>query len=74
MSKPHDPQTDTEWQDAVDSAYACLALDSARLYGLVTGGPTVNVERCEEILTRGKARGVEPAPDAVERIMSILAA
>jgi len=37
-----------------------LLLDSARQYGLVTGGPEIDVERCEEILTLGKARGIEP--------------
>lgn len=64
------PRTDAEWQDAVDAAHACLALDSARAYGLVTAGPRVNVERCEEILAAGKARGILPSPDAIERLVS----
>jgi hypothetical protein len=59
-----------EWQDVVDAAAVCLALDSARLYGLVVGGPGVDVERCEEILAAGKARGVLPSPDAIERWIS----
>jgi len=63
MSNPRDPQTSAEWQQAVDAAYACLALDSARHYGLVTGGPSVDVERCEDILARGKSRGIEPTED-----------
>ena len=67
-----DPNNSGEWQDAVDAAHACLTLDAARLYGLVTGGPGVNVGRCEDILNRGRRRGVEPRPDAVERFLSEL--
>jgi hypothetical protein len=58
----------------VDMAEACLALDSARLYGLVTGGPKVNVDRCEELLERGRARGTRPRKDAIERFMEALRA
>jgi hypothetical protein len=32
-----------EWQEAVDLASALLHLASARPYGLVTGGPVINV-------------------------------
>lgn len=70
--KPKNPQTDGEWQDAVDAAEGALHLDSARKYGLVTGGPAVNVERCEEILRRGAHRGVAPRPGAVERFVKDL--
>lgn len=62
-------RTKREWQDAVDAAHGALALDAARQYGLVTGGPAVHVERCQQILTRGKARGIMPAPDATERFV-----
>jgi len=62
-----DPTAPQEWQEAVDSARVMLALASARFYGLVEGGPTVDVTRCEEILARGAALGYLPAPDAVER-------
>lgn len=60
------PTTPEDWQLAVDAAKGALALDSARQYGFVTGGPTVNVDRCEEILREGAARGIRPSPDAVE--------
>jgi hypothetical protein len=60
-------ETDAEWQEAVDAAEFMLLLDSSRQYGLVTGGPKVNIERCEEILREGKQRGFEPAEDVVER-------
>lgn len=68
-----EPQTRGEWQDAVDAAHACLALDAARQYGLVTGGPPVNVDRCAQILSDGAARGIRPSPDAVERFIGELA-
>ncbi len=61
------PKTCEEWQIAVDCAEGALALDSARQYGLVTGGPGVDVERCLEILKQGRARGIVPAPDAIKR-------
>lgn len=62
MNNTVDPVTDREWQDAVDAARFFIALDSARQYGLVEGGPGVDVERCEDILRRGEARGFLPAP------------
>jgi hypothetical protein len=55
-----DPQTPEEWQDAVNAADFFLQLDSARQYGLVTGGPDVNVARCVDILDRGRALGYVP--------------
>jgi hypothetical protein len=50
-----------------------LALDSARQYGLIKGGPEVNVARCVEILKRGRQLGITPAPDAVEKFAQELA-
>jgi hypothetical protein len=66
-----DPETDREWQDAVDAAKGALALESARTYGLVTGGPDVDVRRCNVILGRGASRRppVLPSADAVERFL-----
>jgi len=55
-----DPQTPAEWQGAVDAANVLLLLDSARAYGLVTGGPDVDVARCESILAQGKNVGYKP--------------
>jgi len=67
------PMTPAEWQEAVDAASGCLALEAARLYGLVTGGPKVNVARCEEILALGAELGVIPAEDAIEHFMEVVA-
>ena len=39
------PRTPSEWQAAVDAAEAGLALESARLNGLVLGGPRVDGAR-----------------------------
>jgi hypothetical protein len=50
------------WQDAVDHAEFFLQLDSCRQYGLITGGPTVNIRRAEEILRGGAKRGITPRP------------
>lgn len=66
---PADPVHPEEWQEAVDAAKALLALEAARLYGLVTGGPVVNVRRCEEILDQGRTLGYVPSADAVERFI-----
>jgi len=70
--KPRIPKTREEWQEAVDAAHALLCLDSARLYGLITGGPTVNVDRCARILEAGKKLKVQPSPYAVERMVAAL--
>lgn len=65
----HDPTTRAELQEAVDLAVVCLMIDSARQYGLVTGGPAVHVDRCTRIIQRGRKAGVFPAADALERIL-----
>jgi hypothetical protein len=69
-----DPETREEWQAAVDAAHACLSLDAARQYGLIDGGPKIDAARCLEILDRGKALGITPAPDAPDRLVAELAA
>jgi hypothetical protein len=68
-----DPETRGEWQDAVDAAHALLAVDAAKQYGLVTGGPTVNVERCTDVLRRGALMGIQPNADAIWRLLSEMA-
>ena len=67
-----EPRTRAEWQEAVDQAEFYLVLDSARQYGLITGGPEVNVDRCEEILKHGSNLGFQPSPDAIERCAKVL--
>lgn len=65
-----DPTCDRQWQEAVDSAWAHLLLEDARKYGLVRGGPEVNVVRCREILDRGKQRGIVPSHQAVDKAVA----
>jgi hypothetical protein len=67
------PKKPGEWREAVDAAHGALTLESARQFGLVTGGPEVDVERCEEILHRGAALGYLPGPDAIENFIHALA-
>jgi hypothetical protein len=61
LKKVEDPQTKEQWQEAANLAEFCLLLDSARQYGLVTGGPEVNLDRCEEIIAKARKRGIFPA-------------
>ena len=60
MSMAKDPQTPQEWQQAVDAAEAWIVFDSAKEYGLITGGPKIDVARCKELLARGKRLGIYP--------------
>lgn len=55
-----EPRTKAEWKEAADMANVALLIDSARKYGLITGGPAVNIGRCEEILEKAKRRGITP--------------
>lgn len=54
------PETPQEWQDAANTAEMLLLIESARAYGLITGGPQANVERCRSILIEARRRGYEP--------------
>jgi hypothetical protein len=62
-----DPQTPEQWQEAVDAAWAALALDSLVQFGLLEplgDGFCVNADRCRDILERGGAIGITPAQEA----------
>lgn len=66
------PSTPEEWQATVDFCEFALQLDAARQYGFVTGGPRVNVEQCQLLLSEGAKRGIHPRPDCIERFVSEL--
>lgn len=68
-----DPRTKQEWQEAVELAEAWLQIESARAYGLISGGPQIDAERCQELLEKGAKRGFRPRGEAVERILLELA-
>lgn len=67
------PRLPREWRAAVDAAHACLAIDAARNYGLITTGIEVDVARCELILARGKELDYLPRPEAIENFIRALA-
>lgn len=60
------PTTSGEWQQAVNLASALLLIDSAKQYGLVHGGPEIDVPRCEELLQRGRELQVLPVKAGVD--------
>ncbi len=72
--KTRDPKTPAEWRVAAAFAQACLAIDSARQYGLITGGPGVNVGRCLEVLERAKARDVVPTRKEIDAAVDAMIA
>lgn len=68
-----DPSTHAEWQEAVNLSDLLLRIESARAYGLVTGGPEVDAERCEDLISRGARLGVRPCWSEAERSAALLA-
>lgn len=64
------PTTPYEWQNAMDLAHGALVLESVRQYGLVTGGPAVNVERCQEIYHQAKDRGHRPSANSIDMFVA----
>jgi hypothetical protein len=64
------PRTREEWQDAVDMAEGARLVVAARAYGLVRGGPEINVDRCEEILRLGRDYGVRPGHDCHKKFVA----
>jgi hypothetical protein len=67
-----DPESPPEWRAAAACADALLHLDAARQYGLVTGGPGVDVDRCLDLLARAKARGIEPTEAEATAALQLL--
>ena len=66
------PTSPEEWQECVNLCELYLRVDSARQYGLITGGPQVDVRRCEWLLRWGKRRGFMPEPETVKRMLADL--
>lgn len=71
MKNPH---TREEWQEAVDCAKAWMTFEAARTYGVISGGPGVDVERCEELLDRGASLGIFPSEGLIEEFVKQLKA
>lgn len=60
------------WEDLANQAEAGLRVDSARAYGLITGGPKINWERCQEVLERAKALGIVPTERGIGQALRAL--
>lgn len=69
-----DPRTREEWQLAVDAACALRLIADCKMYGLIAGGPTIDVGRCDDILDRGKAHGIHPSKPQADLAIAIIAA
>jgi len=68
------PKTTAEWQEAVDAAAGMRAIADCKMYGLIEGGPSINVERCDWILARGRRRNVTPSRSGKELAIELIAA
>lgn len=67
-----DPETPEEWQVAVDAAQGVLAVELARLLGLIEGG-AAKPQRCAEVIKRGAEIGITPSDDAVREFVGEIA-
>jgi hypothetical protein len=59
--KARDPNTPEEWQEAYDAALACRTIADCRMYGLLKGGPLIDLERCDRLIAAGEKRGLRPS-------------
>lgn len=71
---PRQPITPEEWQFAVDSANALLVLRRLLDHGLIKGGPSINVDRCTDMVRRGRERGIVPGRQAIVEMAAGFAA
>ncbi len=69
-----EPETDAEWQEAVNGAAGMRMIADCKMYGLIAGGPNIDVSRCDEILERGRARGVLPSMPDTDLAIGLIAA
>lgn len=65
MSLPRNLKTPEDWQLAVDAAAGMRVIADCMMYGLITG-PEINVGVCDEILARGRKRGITPSLPATD--------
>lgn len=62
----YEPRSEEEWRAGARLAAGLLLIDDARLYGLITGGPVIDRERCVAFLDRAAEHGVEPDEQATQ--------
>lgn len=49
------PRTPEDWQDAYDAALAARGVADMRMYGLVSGGPRIDLKRCYRLIELAEA-------------------
>jgi hypothetical protein len=67
-----DPKTPEEWQEAVDVAAGVRAIADCKMYGLIEGGPEIDIARCDDILARGRRRGITPSRPVTELAVELV--
>jgi len=72
MSLPRNLKTPEDWQLAVDAAAGMRMVADCMMYGLLTG-PEINVGVCDEILARGRKRGITPSRAEDELALQLIA-
>lgn len=66
--------SEPDLRTAAIAAEVYILLDAAAWYGLVEGGPKINVDRCEEVIAEAAAAGITYSADEVtEAIRHIVA-
>lgn len=69
---PKEPQTPEEWQQAVDVAAGARCIADCKMYGLIAGGPRIDIERADNLLARGREQGIEPSRPAHEIAIDLI--
>jgi hypothetical protein len=64
--------SDVELLEAKVLALALTQIEAARTYGLITGGPEINLERINEVLEVADERGIEASPADVDAALAQL--
>jgi hypothetical protein len=64
-----EPETTKEWQEAVNLAELYSLVDSAIKYGLIDYSGKINIERCDDILERGRKRNIYPVKAQVDQLI-----
>ena len=66
-------KTPEEWQIAVNGALGLRTIADCKMYGLLEGGPKINVLRCDDIIKRGIEQGIQPSASAVDLALGMIA-
>ena len=68
----NEPSTDAEWQLCVDACTGLRMIEDAKLYGLLEGGPEINMERIDYFLERAAEKGIQPSKPPAELAIEML--